>query len=258
MGVWSAGAQYDSKSGVSSLGLTADAAVTSATEIVAAGNTTDGTYWINLPTVGAKQIYCILNPAYDGGGWMMMMKATTGTTFSYGSTHWTTTSTLNPTDTTRGNADAKFDTMNYFLAKDMLAVWPDIPQGGSIAGLGAWIWLQNNFNGGSRITPIAKFSGATAFIGDAKTYSGWATGVFSSQTDVRFYGYNFNQNRKSRWGFGWNENGGGLYPNGYMGSEDVAGGIGLGNPDWSAGDAIGCCNDSTGINRQARVEVYVR
>jgi hypothetical protein len=31
---------------------------------------------------------------------------------------------------------------------------------------------------------------------------------------------------------------------------------GFGN--FSAGDKINCCQDSTGINRSARVEVYVR
>ena len=60
-------------------------------------NTTDGVYWINLPVVGPTQIYCILNSAVDGGGWMMMMKATTGTEFQYSSSHWTTVTTLSPT-----------------------------------------------------------------------------------------------------------------------------------------------------------------
>ena len=103
---------------------------------------------------------------------------------------------------------------------------------------------------------------------DAKLYSGWASGVFSSQTDVRFYGFNYYNNQspftRTRWGFGWNENGGGLFPNGDMNSDDVIGGIGLqGNQQnlgatYSAGDYIGCCQDSSGINRSARVEVYVR
>ena len=108
------------------------------------------------------------------------------------------------------------------------------------------------------------------FVQDAKTYAGWANGVFSSQTDVRFYGFNYTNNRnygtnaRVRWGFGWNENGGGVFPvnsgSGAPGSNDVSGGIGMdsGYGDYSAGDRIACCSDTTGINRQARVEVYVR
>jgi hypothetical protein len=202
----------------------------------------------------------------------MMMKATTSTTFGYDTNYWTTNNTLNPSDVTQNNADAKFNVMNYYQGKDFLARWPDITTGtgGSITGLGSWIWLQNDYNDGTRITPISFFSTASRkFIKDAKTYNGWANGVFSSQTDVRFYGFNYfnDQNlSKSRWGFGWNENGGGLYPNGNMGSDDVVGGIGLkgtqffgdGSRDFSAGDVIGCCQDTAGINRSARVEVYVR
>jgi hypothetical protein len=276
------------------LGLSANSAwvkdgLTSATAGVSAaqlksdfGYNTDGVYWINLPTVGPTQIYCIMNSAYDGGGWMMAMKATTGTTFSYSANYWTTTNTLNPTDNTRNNADAKFNTFNYFKAKDILAVWPDITTspGGSITGLGAWTWLENifyvnnielvnffNSNIGIGYAP----GGSGLFKKDAKTFSGWASGVFSSQVDIRFYGFNYVNNPNfgtsaaARWGFGWNENGEGLFPSTtpsavYLGSNDVSGGIGLDSSygSYSAGDKIGCCNDTTGINRSARVEVYIR
>ena len=244
--------------------------VNSALELVSLGIRTDGVYSINLPVVGKTSVYCLLDNKWDGGGWMMMMKATTGNTFGYDTNYWTTNNTLNPSDVTQNNADAKFNVMNYYQGNDFLARWPDITTGtgGSITGLGSWIWLQNDYNDGTRITPISFFSTASRkFIKDAKTYNGWANGVFSSQTDVRFYGFNYfnDQNlSKSRWGFGWNENGGGLYPNGNMGSDDVVGGIGLkgtqffGDRNFSAGDVIGCCQDTTGINRSARVEVYVR
>jgi hypothetical protein len=224
------------------------------------GTNVNGIYWINLPTSGPTQTFCIMDSAYDGGGWMMAMKATRGTTFQYSANYWTTDNTLNPTRLNQNDGDAKFDVMNKFLAKDMMARWPDIGSGGSIAGLGNWIWLQNDFNGGTRITPIGMWGTVNRyFIRDAKTYSGWANGVFSSQTDIRFYGYNWTDNVNMRWGFGWNENGGGLFPNGVTGSDDVSGGIGMGGfGNYSAGDWINCCQDTTGINRSARVEVYVR
>jgi hypothetical protein len=238
-------------------------------------NFTDGTYWINLPFVGPTQVFCLLSNAVDGGGWMMAMKATTGTTFSYSSSHWTTVTTLNTAQTNRNNGDAKFDTMNYFYAKDIMALWPDIPwnyagstTGGSVntnGSYGNWCWLQNNFNNGIRSTTINFFNSAPKFFyGDANNFAGKGL-AFSSQVDVRFYGFNYTGGSGSnvRWGFGWNENGGGLYPNGNEGSNDVSGGIGMSGVfttgiNYSAGDQISCCQNVTGINRSARVEIYIR
>ena len=141
-----------------------------------------------------------------------------------------------------------------------------IGAGGSYNYDGKWTWLQKPIYGGSSTTRTNLdnlFSTANeVFLGDAKQFSGYGN-AWSSQKDVRFYGYNYTggHGAATRWGFGWNENGGGLYPNGNMSSDDVSGGIGM-NPsfgrDYSAGDYIRCCQDSTGINRSARVEIYVR
>jgi hypothetical protein len=163
-------------------GLSAATAGTSAIQLKNDfGYNTDGVYWINLPTAGPTQIYCIMNSAYDGGGWMMAMKATTGTTFNYNANYWTTNNTLNPTDNTRNNADAKYNTFNYFKAKDLLAIWPDITTGtgGSITGQGVWTWLENNFYV-NRIEPVNFFNknlgvgyasgGSGLYKKDAKTY----------------------------------------------------------------------------------------
>jgi hypothetical protein len=233
-------------------------------------NFSDNVYWINLPFVGPTQIYCLLNSAIDGGGWMLMMKATTGTEFQYSSSHWTTASTLSTSDNSRSNANAKFNTMNYYYAKDMMALWPDIPwnygsssTGGSVNTNGSynqWTWLQKNFNNGTRITPIDFFSKANnLFFGDANNFAGKGT-AFSGQTQVRFYGFNYNvfSAKSVRWGFGWNENAAGLYPDGDQGSNDVSGGIGMSFGNYSAGDAIGCCQNTTGVNTNRRVEVYIR
>ena len=192
-------------------GLTAANAATSAQQIKSLlGTNTDGVYWINLPVVGATQIYCIMDTNWNGGGWMMAMKATTGTTFNFDATYWTVTNTLNPSDNTQNNADAKFHSFNYFGAKDVMARWPGITTGtgGSITGRGVWTWLENDFVGGFRV-PLCDFFrnhtsyGSWAYYGanqvpygglfkkDAKLFSGWANGVFSSQVDIRFYGFNF-------------------------------------------------------------------
>ena len=206
-----------------------------------------------------------MDSAYNGGGWMLAMKATTtATTFSYASTYWTTANTLNPTDVTRANADAKYNVMNYFLAKDMMAIWPDIPnsstESGSIDGLTNWTWLQNNFhNSGSTTTLISKFSGAQVAYETSTSgimnFSGFGATAFSKQAGFTFYGINYTTlaNASVRWGFAWNNETD-------QGSNDVSGGIGMGSSygNFSAGDKIGCCQSSTGINRAARVEVYIR
>ena len=248
-------------------GLTAGSASTSALAIKTAyPGSADGIYWIDIPGVGPTQTYCLMNSIYNGGGWMLAMKATRGTTFNYDSNYWTTNNTLNPANVNRNDGDAKFAAMNGYLGKDMMALFPDIPntgnESGSIDGLTNWSWLQNNFNDGARISMINLFSTINnKFFGDAETFSGKGT-AFSGQTQIRFYGYNYtvNTNAKVRWGFAWNENGPGLFPNGDQGSNDVSGGIGMGSGygNYSAGDRISCCQNSTGINRTARVEIYVR
>ena len=227
----------------------------------------DGVYWIDLPTVGPTQTYCIMDSNHQGGGWMMAMKATRGTTFGYNSSYWTNTSTLNAsTELDRSDSDAKFEVFNYFPANGLLAIFPDIGQGGSYSYDGKWTWYEqyiyNSPNQANTTTLRNLFSSGEYFIQDAKQFSGYGN-AWSSQSDVRFYGYNYSSNNdtRTRWGFGWNENGGGLWPNGNESSNDVGGGIGMryrGGYNYSAGDVIGCCQDSSGINRSARVEIYVR
>ena len=224
----------------------------------------DGIYLIN-PDGTNIQVYCDMTT--NGGGWTLLMKVTQGTTFNYNSNYWTTTNTLNENDLTLNNADAKYSSFNKCPVKDLMAKWPDINSG--------WIWLQNDFNDGTKTLLPTFFSTTTSsmnpggkgkFIQDAKIYNGWQTGIFSSQRDIRFYGFNYNSysgNAKVRWGFGWNENGEGLYPSSNIvniGTNDVSGGIGMdsGFGSYSAGDKINCCQDSTGINRAARVEIYGR
>lgn len=243
-------------------GLTVDDPGVSAEQLKADwGYNTDGVYFILVNNVSTP-LYCIMNSAINGGGWMMGMKAIRGTTFSWGSSYWTTANTLNVSATNRNNGDAKFSVMNHFAAKDMLALWPDLGQGGCVSVSGyPFIWLQNNFFGGTRIVPISFWASVDRrFIQDANGYCGIAN--FSRQTDVRFYGFNYRNNTaaaRTRWGFGWNENGGGLFPNGDMNSDDVSGGIGMTfGVNHSAGDRISCCQNVTGMNRSARVEVYFR
>ena len=232
----------------------------------------DGVYYINVNGVSTA-VHCLMNDIYDGGGWMMLMKATTGTTFNFGANYWTTTNTLNETDTTRNNADAKYNTFNYMPIKDVMAIWPDISptaytnvygkNGGSLLIDDGWVWKIDNWNGSTRTTALAGFQNSRdAHPSNPYVFNGFSTGIFSAQTPTfrhvlgggshvttpTYPGLNHNV----RWGFLFNENNVGDF-----GSCDVIGGIGMNRANYSAGDAFFCCG-TVGINRQARLEMYGR
>jgi hypothetical protein len=182
--------------------------------------------------------------------------------------------------------------MNYYKASDIMALWPDIntPRGSlnlTDSKYNCWSWLQNKFtsagtfyvgtgtSGTLSTTTVSgittsmtlidwfnKISSVRYFIQDAITWPGWGNAtdnIFTSQANIRFYGFNFidNGNNNVRWGFGWN-NEGSLFPAVDLGSDDAAGGIGMVRSSYSAGDGYGCCEVVTGLNRSMRVEIYIR
>jgi hypothetical protein len=214
-----------------------------------------------------------MNDCYDGGGWMMLMKGTRGDTFRYSANYWTRKNTLNAGDTTRNDADAKYDTFNYSTVKDVLAIWPDIPSrsytnpygnnGGSIFVDDGWTWMVNNWNETTRITPLSGFNTPrnphqntssiyqTYGINNPFRYNGFGTWC-SNQTGSYWHGFAGTGNRNVRWGFLFNNE-----TNDYV-SSDAHVGIGSGGTnDASAGDFYGCCG-TAGINRTARFELYGR
>lgn len=246
-------------------GLTVATAATSAKAIKAAyPNSPDGVYYINLPTVGVQAVYCLMDSKYDGGGWMMAMKATRGTTFNYDANYWYTANTLNPAQTNQNDGDAKFDVMNYFGTTDMMALWPDIPsvgsESGSIDNLTTWSWLEKNITG-APFTLINKFAlsptqqAIYTSTNGTMSFDGYGT-PFSTQLGwggFTFYGFNYTTYAptKVRWGFAWNNETN-------QNSNDVSGGIGMASGNYSAGDRVTCCESYMGINQSARVEMYVR
>jgi hypothetical protein len=257
------------------------------------GQFNDGVYWINLPTAGATQIYCIMNPAYAGGGWMMAMKGTRGTTFQYTTSYWYSVNTLNVSDTTRNDGDAKFQTFNYYPATDWMAIFPDTGiNGGDLpASLNTgWTWVELNAVGVT-IPPVqwyamdtpnyCKSSNGTAGFNPtnptpvnlSKFANTGTSNVWSAQGGFQWYGMNYvgftlgyltttgistvttgTANANAiRWGFGWNNETD-------MQSNDIRGGIGLNYPSYlySAGEFNYCCGTVAGLNRSMRFEWYVR
>lgn len=236
------------------------------------GTTTDGTYYImcnNVPT----SIYCLMNNQYSGGGWMLIMKSTTSATFNYEANYWNTINTLNNTDLTRANADAKYDAFNYIPIKDVMAIWPAADfgfTGGSFTVSDGWTWLVTNwYNNGSYVKAIDGFNypPRDASPSNPTSFAGFKSGVFSTQSPASrhvFGGHSHigggNNNWGTvKWGFVWNENAVNNF-----GSCDAWNGIGVsrafgafGNTGKSAGDNFGCCG-TVGYNRAMRIELYGR
>ena len=234
----------------------------------------DGVYYILVNGISTP-IHCLMNDCYDGGGWMMLMKGTTGSTFQYSSNYWTSKNTLNASDLTRNDADAKYDTFNYSTVKDVLAIWPDIPStsytnpygqnGGSIFVSDGWTWLLNNWNETSRITPLTGFSTTrlphqntssvfqTYGINNPFRYNGFG-GWCSRQTGAYSHGFSGTGNANVRWGFLFNNE------SNELNTCDVFCGIGMGAlANYSAGDYNnGGAWAPVGINRTARFEMYGR
>ena len=236
----------------------------------------DGVYYILVNGISTP-IHCLMNDCYDGGGWMILMKGTRGSTFQYSSNYWSTKNTLNAGDLTRSDADAKYNTFNYSTVKDVLAIWPDIPSrsytnvygqnGGSIFVDDGWTWMVNNWNETTRITPFTGFN-ATYRLPHQNTtnwmqpyginnpfryngFGGWCSRQTGSYQHV-FYSYGNNAN--VRWGFLFNNE------TDNLGSCDVFCGIGMGGlANQSAGDFNnGGAWAPVGINRTARFEMYGR
>jgi len=238
-------------------GLSSAGAGSSAVAIKAlTGTTTDQAYWINVNGT-ATQIYCLMGGP-NNGGWMMLMKATRGGTFSWGSGYWTNINTLNVDQFNRNDGDAKFNTFNYSSITDLLAIWPDVGNGdkGCDANAGyGFTWRDNG-----RLSSESARSWFSR-VNNVQTSGNprdngicwWSSSVFSAQGGFQWAGYNYTGNGtwSTRWGFGWNNEGD-------QSSNDVGGGIGMNNPGWSAGDYIGCCQSNTGMNRTARFEMYGR
>lgn len=224
--------------------------------------TKDGVFWIDLPKAGVTQVFCLMNPQVDGGGWMLALKTSrSGATFQFDSHHWTDAgSTLNPDSLNRDANDAKFAVFNVFPAQHILGLWPDIGRvGGSLQlnDYGAWSWLVHNFDQGRQTSLVEFFRNRqNHHISHPHHFKGWNDHghPFSGQGCHAWFGFNYlhNHHNRVRWGFGWNNECD-------AGSNDVTGGIGLSRGlHWSAGDHIGCCQSHTGQNRQMAAQIYVR
>ncbi len=161
-----------------------------------------------------------------------------------------------------------------------------------------WRWVTKNFNNGGPITLLNYFANnnrdfiytcrniqdktgldnfmknipganykdynyfANYIIGNNRIRSGsgpvppYNNLVWSTQSEFLAYGFNIyiqNWNHRVRWGGSFNENGGSL-PD----TNDVSGGIGMEHRNYSAGDGIGCCQFTTGVNKSLSFKWFIR
>jgi len=234
-------------------GSSADKAATSAAAILAINpSAPDGVYWINVSGAGPTQVYCAMNSAHlGGGGWMLAWKCTRGSTFSYGSSYWTSANVYNETSQLNtGDGDHKNAIFNYYTAQSIAAVFPDLNNGGqSSVPYNGWTWKQDGVNQ----TCLARFQSQGQLSSNPRGSSMWSGSGFSNQNGFQWYGFNYTSNGGNavRWGFGWNNEGD-------QNSNDVTGGIAPTRAGTSAGDHIYCCQGTTGVNRSIRAEIWVK
>ena len=234
-------------------GTSQEKAATSAAAILQVNpSAPDGVYWINLPTVGPKQIYCALSSNHlGGGGWMLAWKCTRGSTFGYNSNYWTSANVYNETSGLNLNdGDHKNHAFNHYVANSIAAVFPDLNNGGqSSVPYSAWTWLQS----GIGQTALTRLQSNQQLSSNPRGESSMSGSGFSNQNGYQWYGFNYtgNNSNRVRWGFGWNNEGD-------QNSNDVTGGIAPVRSGNSAGDHIYCCQGTTGVNRSIRAEIWVQ
>ena len=234
-------------------GSSQDKAATNAAAILAVNPTaSDGAYWINLPSVGPKQIYCAMSSNHlGGGGWMLAWKCTRGSTFGYNSNYWTSDNVYNETSGLNLNdGDHKNHAFNHYVASTIAAVFPDLNNGGqSSVPYSAWTWKQS----GVGQTALSRLQSNQTLSTNPRGESSQSGSGFSNQNGYQWYGFNYtgNNSNRVRWGFGWNNEGD-------QNSNDVTGGIAPVRSGNSAGDHIYCCQGTTGVNRSIRAEIWVQ
>lgn len=197
----------------------------------------------------------------------MALKGTRGTTFSNSSPYWTTNNTLNPSDNTINDGDAKYNTYNYFQATDWLAVFPDAPVKGGDVSNGfnmGWTWVENNavnntiplltfFNMNYQVTKLSNGVDYAATNPKPLGSPKYSTSMWSTELGFQWYGINYRTYSPTyiRWGFVFNNESDEV-------TNDVFSGIGMAQSSYSAGDLGYPSLGNVGVNRSMRFMWFVR
>jgi hypothetical protein len=151
-------------------GSTSGAAAANIGSIQSFGITSSGVYWINLPTVGAKQIYCDLSVA---GGWYLVMKGFGTDDYAYDNAAWTSNVAVNEAGiiSNATGSFAKSDAFFYMTSCNQIKLYA-----GGFSGAGADGTYRNfTFSFTGTNTPKnLMFTTANAMSWDS-SYSTWAS-----------------------------------------------------------------------------------
>jgi hypothetical protein len=160
----------------------------------------NGVYWILKDNGDAIQIYCIMDSACFGGGWMLAMKGSKTTVlFGFESVHWKTDTVVNNNDFNIVNdasnnlIDSKYEIFNYFKVSQCLAIFDSNDTNGAInlPNYG-WAWLESSFYDGQRKLSLKEF-----YANDYAKFVYYSSGghdfvaSFNSRNAPQKYDYNF-------------------------------------------------------------------
>ncbi|MCK5449313.1 hypothetical protein KAI32_00435 [Candidatus Pacearchaeota archaeon] len=183
----------------------------------------DGVYDI---LIGEETVSVYCDMTTDGGGWMMLMKATgSDDTFEYNKNYWTTNNTLNADDLTLDNTNAKYKPFNSLEITQLRATWPSI----------------NHIMYANLSTPQTALTRFQTEEDLGNVWTQFDTTNFPFQNGYQKYGFNLHcsTNTPVRWGWEWNNEA-------ICSSNDASAGIGMnyvsGNRAASMGGRVTCCS----------------
>lgn len=221
------------------LGLGASAASAAASAIAiknATGTTTDGFYWINLPTVGATRVYCDMNT--NGGGWMLAAKIYNNSSQfnGYNSADWTSTTIFNETQEPTYGGHIKTNAFVYYAQTAVRLCFNNVSNNLYETGWSSFGSLQSIFNSG---TNRASQNSRATWI--AWLNAGGINYTFGSQPNCNAAGANQSYSYSARLGISMNNEGDCTSNDSFLGfgvTGGSPGSYGAGASDWNSGSYL--------------------